>query len=178
MSFRIAARRLLLSGRVCNRCLLTDSTLGLDEFDRQRSSVFNDQQTLPSSFGADQQQNLLNITTNDTNHSIVRSIEPQSIMTVPKQDETLVTALQLLHRQRRADDAFELMTAKWSPAVDSLLCYQVAMDLLFESGKYSQVVDVWQKFTSDSPLAAKLPYPRSMTILLAASCYKLVRAKK
>uniref|UniRef100_A0A914XDU0 Uncharacterized protein n=1 Tax=Plectus sambesii TaxID=2011161 RepID=A0A914XDU0_9BILA len=162
MSLRTAVCRLAkLRCRLSRRCLLIDATTGFGQFDHHKPSTFIDHEApSPSDVSA---------STSTTDDTIVSSTEQATIVAAL---EKQIATMKSLYRQRRADDIFQLMTAKWSPTVDSLVCYQLAMDLLFENGNHNEVAEVWRKFRFDSQAVSKVPYPRLMTILLAASCYK------
>lgn len=81
---------------------------------------------------------------------------------------------QLCHRIGDWRPVYKALVTDWSPRSDSLLCYQIGMDLLYERKHYDKVLQVWRNYCKQSALSKTLPYPKAMQALVTAACYKIV----
>lgn len=56
---------------------------------------------------------------------------------------------------------------------DQLISYQILVDMLYEQGRYQDVIDVFQIVRSRQIQGGM--YPRHVVLLVFAACYKEVR---
>ena len=81
--------------------------------------------------------------------------------------------MRMLHVFNKPDLALECFKSpELEGLFDQLITYQILLDLLYENGKYQEMLEVFDLVKSKQLQGAK--YPRNAVVLVMAGCYKLV----
>src|SRR5699024_1301621 len=84
--------------------------------------------------------------------------------------------MRMFYVQGKADEALHCFKLpEFDGFFDQLITYQILMDLLYEKGKFQEMLEAFDIIKSRQIEGAK--YPRNSVVLAMAACYKLVTNK-
>lgn len=81
--------------------------------------------------------------------------------------------MRMFHIYKKPDLALECFKSpELNGIFDQLITYQILLDLLYETGKYQEILDTFDIIKAKQIQGAK--FPRNSVVLAMAACYKMV----
>ncbi|VEN60254.1 unnamed protein product [Callosobruchus maculatus] len=173
------------------RCLYSKATLGLDGFVQTRQVILNQMSNISEKFKhkmteySNEETNM--IFTEDLKNMIHLSSNDEDIQLVIKmikkfnqQNKQLrfgsyvfgPVVMRMFHHFNKPELAFECFKApELNGFFDQLMSYQILLDLLFENGKYKEILEAFDIIKGRQ--IDGLKYPRNVVVLVLAACYKM-----
>ncbi|CAH0550263.1 unnamed protein product [Brassicogethes aeneus] len=174
------------------RSLYSKSTLGIDGFTMQQEKTRMQMHNISDKF-----REKMNEYSNEDSKSMIFTEDLKNMIHLSESDEDIQlvynmikkfnaqnkqvrfgnyvfgpVVMRMLHLYGKHDMAWELFNSpEMDGFFDQVMTYQILLDLLYENGKYDEVLKAVDIVKSRQLEGAK--YPRNVVVLALAACYKL-----
>nr|CAH7737311.1 unnamed protein product [Callosobruchus chinensis] len=173
------------------RCLYSKATLGLDGFEQTRQIVLNQMSNIAEKFKhkmteysseetnmifTEDLKNMIHLSSNDEDiQLVIKMIKKFNQQNKQMRFGSYVfgpVVMRMFHYFNKPELAYECFkTPELDGFFDQLMTYQLLLDLLFESGKYKEILEVFEIIKGRQIDGMK--YPRNVVVLVLAACYKM-----
>ncbi|EFA06421.2 pentatricopeptide repeat-containing protein 2, mitochondrial [Tribolium castaneum] len=181
-----------LSSVLNTRFLYAKATLGLDGFAEQSKQIHQQMENIAGKFrekmttySSEDSQNM--IFTEDLKNMVYMAESDADVELVVKMTKKFNSQnkelrfgnfvfgpviMRMFYTHNKADLALECFKApEFDGIFDQLITYQILLDLLYENGKYQEILDTFEVIKGRQLEGTK--YPRNSVVLVMAACYKM-----